>query len=125
MLQQALAVLRRQPRGDGTVDVQPITRRGLELADEERFSEAEAALSSAWRISEQQYGPDAPETLRLLQTHRRRHRRSRDAPKNAASSEAGPKPATATKDPSTSPDNPNPAPNHHPPDRPNTKHKAN
>lgn len=66
MLLQALAVLRRQPRGDGTVDVQPITRRGLELADEERFSEAEAALSSAWRISEQQYGPDAPETLRLL-----------------------------------------------------------
>lgn len=66
LLQQSLAVLRRQPRGDGSVDLRPMTRRGLELADEERFSEAEAALSTAWRISEQHYGPDAPETLRLL-----------------------------------------------------------
>ncbi|MFM8478482.1 MAG: tetratricopeptide repeat protein, partial [Planctomycetaceae bacterium] len=66
LLQQSLVVLRRQPRGAGSVDLQPMTRRGLELADEERFSEAEAALSHAWRISEQQYGPDAPESLRLL-----------------------------------------------------------
>ncbi|MFM7056745.1 MAG: tetratricopeptide repeat protein [Planctomycetota bacterium] len=66
LLAQSLEVLRRQPRGDGSVDLPAMTRRGLELADAERFSEAEAALSTAWRISEQQYGPDAPETLRLL-----------------------------------------------------------
>ncbi len=66
LLQQSLDVLRRQPRGAGSVDLRPMTRRGLELADEQRFSEAEAVLSHAWRISEQQYGPDSPESLRLL-----------------------------------------------------------
>lgn len=68
LLEQAISVLRRQPRsnGGGNGELQAITRRGLELADEQRFSEAEAALAQAWRISEQQYGPDAPQTLRLL-----------------------------------------------------------
>ncbi len=66
LLQQSLEVLRRQPRGDGSTHLQAVTRRGLELADAQRFSEAEAALSTAWRISEQHYGPDAAETLRLL-----------------------------------------------------------
>jgi tetratricopeptide (TPR) repeat protein len=66
LLDQALEVIRRQPRGNGSAALRAITRTGLEQADEGRFSEAEAALATAWRISEQQYGPDAPETLRLL-----------------------------------------------------------
>ncbi|MEY2725903.1 MAG: hypothetical protein RLZZ458_1770 [Planctomycetota bacterium] len=66
LLEQALTVIRRQPRGNGSAELRSITRTGLELADQSKFSEAEAALATAWRISEQQYGPDAPETLRLL-----------------------------------------------------------
>jgi tetratricopeptide (TPR) repeat protein len=66
LLEKAISVLRRQPRGTGSGELQVITRRGLELADEQRFCEAEAALAQAWRISEQEYGPDAPQTLRLL-----------------------------------------------------------